>query len=122
MPTSLPQGFEDLECWIDWALPTELARNSKRWTSSMTESRAFYEAMHRRGAEALAYLDQFELGRLDDRQQALLNMCLSLAEVSATVEMYEDPTPKYVFPIERFVPIHDGWTMAASRTEGGIRQ
>jgi len=118
MPDSLPQGFSDLECWRDWAQPTELGRNHKRWASSLEESRAFYDAMHRRGAEALAYLNRFELGRLDAGQQALLNLCLALAEVSATVEMYEDPTPKYVFPIDRFVPVHDTWPAPSQGLSG----
>lgn len=118
MPDSLPKGFSDLECWLDWAQPTELGRNHKRWASSLEESKAFYDAMHQRSADALAYLDQFELGQFDAAQQTLLNMCLALAEVSATVEMYEDPTPKYVFPIDRFVPVHDTWPFASSGLSG----
>lgn len=118
MQDSLPQGFSDLECWLDWARPTELGRNHKRWASSLEESKAFYDAMHKKGADALSYLNQFELGQLDEAQRTLLNMCLALAEVSATVEMYENPTPKYVFPIDRFVPVHDTWPLASSGLSG----
>ena len=35
MSSPLPDGFSDLEPWIDWAQPTELARNHKRWSASM---------------------------------------------------------------------------------------
>jgi hypothetical protein len=114
MTSPLPEAFADLEPWIEWAQPTELLRNQKRWSATMAESQDFYDVMHRRGADALNYLDQFPLSELDERQQRLLNMCLSLAEVSLTVEMYGDPQPKYVFPIDRFVPTHDAWPLGGT--------
>ncbi|MBY8825715.1 hypothetical protein [Sphingomonas colocasiae] len=114
MQSSLPDGFADLERWIDWALPTEYQRNRKRWSASMAESQAFYDVMQARCGDALSYLDQTPLTELDERQQALLNMCLSLTEVAVTVEMYGEPSPKYVFPIDRFVPLHDAWPLGAS--------
>ena len=112
MANGLPHGFEDLQPFMDWACPTELERNEKRWSSTMEESRTFYDAMLARGPAALEYLGQFELADIKDADLALLNMCLALAEVSATIEMYENPQPKYVFPIERFVPVHDTWSLS----------
>lgn len=114
MSSPLPDGFSDLEPWIDWAQPTELARNHKRWSASMAQSQAFYDVMQARGADALAYLNQFPLTALDAPQRTLLNMCLALAEVAVTVEMYGEPQPKYVFPIDRFVPVHDSWPLGAT--------
>jgi hypothetical protein len=105
-----PPGFEDVEQFSDWARPTETGRNQKRWSSSLEESQAFYDAMLIAAPRALAYLDGFPLDALDPGQSRLLDLCLALAECSATIEMYGEPRPNYVFPIERFVPVHDSWS------------
>lgn len=112
MSASLPEGFEDLLPFIDWARPTEMERNAKRWSASLEESRAFYDTMIARGPAALQYLGQFELRDIAGADRTLLDMCLALAECSATIEMYGEPQPKYVFPIQRFVPTHDAWPLA----------
>jgi len=119
MSSPLPDGFSDLEPWIDWARPTELGRNHKRWSASMAESQAFYDVMQVRGADALVYLNQFPLTALDEAQRTLLYLCLALAEVAVTVEMYGEPAPKYVFPIDRFVPVHDGWPLGSAGPASG---
>lgn len=118
MTHELPAGFEDLLPFLAWARPTEAERNARRWSATMEESQQFYDAMILRGAAALEYLGQFELGEIEGADASLLNMCLGLAECSATIEMYENPQPKYVFPIERFVPMHDTWVLTAT----GVRQ
>lgn len=114
MSDVLPEGFEDLELYMDWALPTESTRNRKRWTATMQESQVFYDVMLGRAGDALAYLDEYDLEVLDTRQANLLNMCLALVECSISIEMYGETQPKFVFPIERFVPIHDSWPQARS--------
>ena len=114
MSSPLPDGFEDLAPFLDWAKPTELLRNQRRWSATMEESQRFYDVMQIQCADALTYLDQFPLAALDEKQRRLLYLCLSLAEVSVTVEMYDEPRPKYVFPIERFVPVHDGWPLGSA--------
>jgi len=121
MHPPLPEDFSDLELWLDWAQPSEHLRNRKRWTASMAESQAFYDVMQVRCGEALKYLIRFPLADLDPSQQALLNMCLALTEVSITVEMYGEPRPKYVFPIDRFVPVHDSWPLGATGPAKGVR-
>lgn len=116
MAVELPEGFDDLALFMDWARSTELSRNEKRWSATLEESRTFYDTMLERAPAVLGYLNQFTLEHISKPENAadrrLLNLCLSLAEVSATVEMYEDPQPKYVFPIQRFVPTHDAWPLA----------
>lgn len=116
MHQQLPEKFQDLNRFIDWARPTEASRNEKRWSASLEESRAFYDAMIARGPDALTYLNQFALNDITGPDRILLDMCLALAECSATIEMYENPQPKYVFPIQRFIPTHDAW---ASFGQGG---
>jgi len=112
MTDTLPKGFEDLLPFIDWAQPTEHGRNDKRWSSSLAESQRFYDRMIERGPAALEYLGHFDLADIDGPDRTLLDMCLALAECSATIEMYGEPQPKYVFPIARFVPTHDAWPLA----------
>lgn len=80
----------------------------------MEESQSFYQKMLARAPDALDYLDRYPLDALDESQKRLLDLCLALAECAVTVEMYGDPCPKYVFPIDRFVPLHDGWQPAAN--------
>jgi len=104
-----PEEFKDLEAFASWSNGTEFARNKKRWTSTLEESKAFYDVMLVRAPVALAYLDRFPLEDLDAKQTNLLNLCLALAECAVTIEMYEESAPKYVFPIDRFVPVHDKW-------------
>lgn len=114
MQQTLPEGFEDLAAFLDWAQPTEVGRNERRWSATMEESQLFYDTMLKRAPDALDYLDQFALDALTPSQQRLLNLCLALAECAITVEMYGEPNPKYVFPIARFVPLHDRWPVTAA--------
>ena len=53
----LPEAFEDLAPWLDWALEPERARAAKKVASSMEEIGAFYDAMMPRMEEIIAYLD-----------------------------------------------------------------
>ncbi|MDY6963426.1 MAG: hypothetical protein SV862_16205 [Pseudomonadota bacterium] len=116
MNGELPKGFEDLTPFMDWARSSEMSRNEKRWSATMEESRRFYDTMLKRAPDALKFLNGFSLAEIDLPKRAperrLLDMCLALAEVSATIEMYEEPQPKYVFPIQRFIPTHDSWPLA----------
>lgn len=114
MTSDLPEEFKDLLPFVEWGLSTELARNTRRWSVSMDESQKFYDAMLKRGPDALAYLNQFPLAEISGADLTLLHMCLALAECSATIEMYEEPQPKYVFPIARFVPTHDAWSLTGT--------
>lgn len=113
MTDKLPKGFSSLTPYLDWARSTEMSRNEKRWSATLEESQAFYDTMLAHGPAALDYLNQFTLDQIynseNEANKRLLDLCLALAEVSATVEMYQDPQPKYVFPIQRFVPTHDAW-------------
>jgi hypothetical protein len=109
MAGKFPSGFEDLEAYAAWAEPTESGRNKKRWTSTLSESQSFYDVMLVRAPAALEYLGRFPLDGLDAEQANLLNLCLGLAECAVTIEMYGEPAPKYVFPIDRFIPVHDTW-------------
>ena len=86
----MPDGFEDLAPWLDWALEPERARTAKKVESSMEELRAFYDAVIPRMEDIIAYLDNVPDG--DDRPESahrLYLLTLSLVEVSNLVEIYK---------------------------------
>jgi hypothetical protein len=89
--TTLPSEFADLEGFADWCLPTERGRYTKRLASSMGELQAFYDAAFPRLADALSYLDRFELDELPDDANRLLWLCYSLVNVSFPVEVWRQP-------------------------------
>ncbi len=91
MSTSLPDGFTDLEPFGDWALATERERYSKRLSSTMDELQAFYDAAFPRLAEAVAYLQGFEVDALPEEGVRLLRLCYSLVNVSFPVEVWRQP-------------------------------
>ena len=109
--TLLPPGFEDLNPYLDWALPTESARSRKRLGSSMEEMQKFYDAMLTRVDDILEHLGASALEAMPPAQQNLFNLCLSLSEVSFAVEVYGQPevpnSMQELGEAERFVIVHD---------------
>ena len=86
----LPEGFEDLAPFVDWALEPERVRTAKKSESSMEEIGAFYDAVMPRLEEIIAYLDGVPGG--DERPapaQRLYLMSLSLVEIANLVEIYK---------------------------------
>ena len=102
---TLPEGFRDLESWLDWALPTEAERMRKRVGSSMDEITAFHTAITARIEEAIVWLNQYRYAELPPPARRLCDMALSLVEISALVEMYKDPSRLYMPSADRFVAI-----------------
>ena len=86
---ALPDGFEDLALWLDWALEPERARTAKKTESSMEELRAFYDAMMPRMEEIIAYLDGVPSDERPAPAHRLYLITLSLVEVSNLVEIYK---------------------------------
>ncbi len=87
---ALPEAFEDLAPWLDWALEPERARTAKRVASSMEELRAFYDAVMPRMEEIIAYLDDVPEGESRPAPaHRLYLLTLSLVEVSNLVELYK---------------------------------
>jgi hypothetical protein len=106
---SLPAQFGDLVQYIEWALPTERARNRKRLVSSMDEIRSFYDAMLARIEAALEYLNTFPLDDMPEAEQNLLNLTLMLAEVANAIELFKtQPGVIDGFDPERFITDHPG--------------
>ena len=85
----LPDGFQDLAPWLDWALEPERARTEKREASSMAEIRAFYDAVLPRMEEMIRYLEDFRDGDMTEPARRLYLISLSLVEVANLVELYK---------------------------------
>ena len=86
----LPEAFEDLAPYLDWALEPERARTAKKVASSMEEIGAFYDAMMPRMEEIIAYLDGVPDGDERPAPAHRLNLLsLSLVEVANLVEIYK---------------------------------
>lgn len=103
----LPNQFEDLEPFIEWALPTERERNSKRVESTMPAIKAFYDAMLPRTRAIIAHLDKFPLNEMSVRETRLMNLLLSLAEVANAVEIFRQPTVIDGYDSRRTIMVHE---------------
>ena len=87
----LPEEFRSLAPFIDWALPTERERTTKRLTTSMDELKAFYAAAMPHLEAIVVYLDRAPLDQMPAESRPLMNLMLSLVEVSNIVELYKRP-------------------------------
>jgi hypothetical protein len=101
---SLPDGFEDLAPFLDWALESERERNAKRYASAMSEIRRYHDAMAARAEAAIAYLDSKPPQDLSQADRVLLAMLLSLAEVAPAVTFYDSPQVSGGVDPKRMVP------------------
>jgi hypothetical protein len=80
-----------------------MARTRKRHASSMAESTAFYSAMQPRLQEILAHLSDIPYDdALPGEETRLLGLALSLAEITTSVEWYNQPAVVDGFDPERF--------------------
>jgi len=88
----LPDRFSELEPFAKkWCLASERERYETRLGSTMEEMQALYDAGLPRGEEAQAYLDQFELYDLPDKELNLLHLMMSVIIVSFPVEAFRQP-------------------------------
>ena len=85
---ALPEPFEDLAPFVDWALETERARTEKKVGASMDEVRAFYDAVLPRLDAMIEHLEGFSDGDMPAPAHRLYLMALSLVEVASLVEHY----------------------------------
>ena len=85
----LPDMFQDLAPWLDWALEPERARTEMREASSMAEIRAFYDATLPRLEEMIRYLEDYRDGDMPAPARRLYLISLSLVEVANLVELYK---------------------------------
>jgi len=114
--TSLPAGFESLEPYIDWALPTETLRRQKREASSMAQITDLYRAVlpeaervfeHFRSAETQAG----GADKVDAPTRLLFTLMLAFADASLSVELHKSPIVPDGMPGDIWKPEHEtpGW-------------
>ena len=103
---NLPEDFQDLAPWMDWALEPERKRTEKREASSMAEIRAFYDAVLPRLEEMIRHLEEFRDGDMPAPQRRLYCISLSLVEVANLVELYKRREAVEACDPLRYVPRH----------------
>lgn len=104
----LPEQFSQLESLAEsWALPTELRRSARRWTSGPDDYRLFYEAMLPVLDGILDYLDQYQPDAIPEPAVPLYHLALAFAEAAPHNELYDcSNTVPNSFDAHRFVAAH----------------
>lgn len=106
--SSLPEGFEDLSCFVKkWAVEPLSKRQKARVESSLQELREFYETMLPKADKAIAYLNQFDLNKFSADAKNLMNLMLSLMEVAHSIELWKSIDQPDAFPMDRLELIID---------------
>lgn len=83
----LPKGFEDLEPYLEWALPHQLQRAKKRMSSTMAECRVFYDALTPRMEELISYMEGFpRSAELDAAHNRLFMLGLAYMDVAIPID------------------------------------
>lgn len=108
----LPAPFRDLEGLAaeGWCLGAERQRVAKRHASSPAALRDFYERFSPRLEAVVSYLDSADgsPNAFGERDQNLMNLLLSMAEVSFAVEKFGSDEASYRgIEASRFVPVHE---------------
>ena len=103
----LPSEFNELETYIQWALPNERERNQLRNCTDMAAIQSFYDAIFPRMEQIIEHLNGYPLDAMPAPEQRLLYLTLSLAEVANAVELFKQPDVIDGFPVERFIPPPD---------------
>jgi hypothetical protein len=97
----LPQGFEALTSFAaSWGrLESQEQRYLQRQHSSMTELKAFYDAVAPRLDEIFDHLDKFPMDDLPEAEALLYRTALGLTEAAMAIEVFGQPCVPYApFP------------------------
>lgn len=86
---ALPAGFEDLARFRDWMVPTDRGRIERRLSVPFTEVRAFYDEIVPELGRIMAYLQTRPPNDVSEQDANVLNLALSLVEISNAVEIYD---------------------------------
>ena len=107
MSNLLPEQFNELESFTDWALDTQTKRLYRRLEQPMVQLQLFYDTITPLMPGILEYLDQFPLGELPEDAQRLLELTLSLAQIAPAIEMFFQPAVVCGFDAKLFLPTHE---------------
>ena len=93
---SLPEGFEALEPFVElWAIAGANNRLKARLDSEESERVAFFNAGKELVPAALELLDRKPLDQLDEKEDRLMKLVLSMAHVAPAVEIQKDHEPRH---------------------------
>ena len=99
----LPEKFSGLAPFADdWALPTELARNTKRRVCTQAQLQLYYDTLLPQMDSMVEHLNQFDLEKMPEAETNLLNLALMFMEVSPAIELFHQPDVPDSFEAERF--------------------
>ncbi len=85
---TLPEGFADLEPFVEtWVIEGSANRAAKRSSSTPEEREAFFAAASPLMEKALDYLDERPLNELSPSEERLMNLMMSLAHIAPAVEI-----------------------------------
>ncbi len=102
--TTLPRGFKSLEPFVEqWAISGTAERARARRESAPEEREAFFEAARDLVDPALALLDQKPLDQLDEREQRLMDLMLSVAHIALAVELHAEEEHKVARASEHMI-------------------
>jgi len=105
---TLPAKFNGLHAFLDWALPTETLRLSKRESSSLEDIREFYDAVLAEMPDIIAYLrNAASYAEADASTRTLYTLMLSFADASLSMELHKSPTVPDGMPWEIWKPEHE---------------
>ncbi|MBL4621076.1 MAG: hypothetical protein JKY89_01635 [Immundisolibacteraceae bacterium] len=103
MSIALPEQFSALTPFAEkWAIDSEKDRRIMRMNSSQDELQSFYRTMKPILDDVVQYLNQFKLEEMAATEQQLLQMSLSLVEISVAVELFHNPWPVNAWPWDKF--------------------
>ncbi|MER6523788.1 hypothetical protein [Streptomyces sp. NPDC001508] len=91
MASAFPEGFEALDPFVDWAIPTEKARYAKRIGSTMDELDAFYDIAFPLLKSGTAHLQNVSMEDISEPDKRLLWLFCSLVTVAFSVEAWRQP-------------------------------
>lgn len=85
---TLPPRFKELEPWLGWAKPTEPERYAQRAKRSLTEVRAFFDALQPHMEDVIRHLSQFPWGQtLEEPDENLYLLGLAFMEASIPIDL-----------------------------------
>lgn len=101
--TLLPEGFEDLAPYLEWALPDQHRRGLKRMSSTFEECKSFYDALTPRMEALIRHLENFPRSAvLDPTNDRLFMLGLAYMDAALPIELgWKSTINEGSFPAER---------------------
>ena len=86
----LPEGFSELERWVDdWALATRAERYAARLDRPYDDLVAFYDGLAPHAERAVAHLDGLDINDLGPKDSRLMHLLYSMILVSYAVNIFK---------------------------------